>query len=185
MSKCSVWSTRKSKVRYWTLFRPKYCAVDAYHERRRRRRSHDTYFGDPEGPLLDLTVELDEDERARRRTDLMEEAEEAEMSIDLAEMLYDVAREEGIDPELAFEVVRSGIAVCPPDGGLSNAPEHPTTDKYRPEWLQPAVESDDLLRERALRLSFRRIRRLLEEHGSPEAAFRAFAAEPDVGPCGY
>jgi len=89
-------------------------ALDAYRERRRRRRASDTYFGDPEGPLLDLELELDEDERTRRRTDLMDEAEQAEMSIDLAEMLYDVAREEGIDPELAFEVVRSGIAVCPP-----------------------------------------------------------------------
>src|SRR5438876_10429506 len=27
MSKCSVWMMRKSKVRYWTLFCPKYCAA--------------------------------------------------------------------------------------------------------------------------------------------------------------
>src|SRR5690606_41609917 len=30
MSKRSVWRTRKSNVRYWTLFRPKYCAAATF-----------------------------------------------------------------------------------------------------------------------------------------------------------
>ena len=36
-----------------------------------------------------------------------------------------------------------------------------------------------------LRMSFRRLRALLEEHGEPAAAFRAYAHEPDVGLFGF
>jgi hypothetical protein len=36
-----------------------------------------------------------------------------------------------------------------------------------------------------LRMSFRRLRGLLEEHPQPEEALRAFAREPDVGHYGY
>jgi hypothetical protein len=82
--------------------------------------------------------------------------------------------------------VRSGLGICPPGEGVSNAPSQPTSDKYAPGWLlQPASSPDDLLRERMLRISFRRLRAMLEEHPEPADAMRAFAREPDAGVFGY
>jgi len=48
------------------------------------------------------------------------------------------------------------------DGGVANAADQPASDKYYPTWLLPATPTDDVLRERMLRLSFRRLRSLLE-----------------------
>lgn len=157
-------------------------ALQAYRERRRRRRADDTYFGS-----ADLLAEagVDAAELSRRRVDIVQEAQAAGMPAELAEMLYDVARDEGLDPAFAYELVRSGLGVAPPREGIDNAPEQPTTDKYVPEWLLPAQPPDEVLRERMLRLSFRRLRALLEAHPAPEDALRAFAREPDVGQYGY
>jgi hypothetical protein len=160
-------------------------ALAAYRERRRRRRGEDTYFGSAECLLGPQETDAPPSERSRRRIEVMNEAAEAGMPGDLADLLYEVALEEGVDPALAYDLVRSGLGVCPPAEGLLNAPEHPTTDKYRPEWLTEPIPPDILLRERMLRLSFRRLRRLLESHDSPDEAFRAFAREPDVGQMGY
>ena len=107
------------------------------------------------------------------------------MPTQLAEKLYEISLEEGLDPELAYEVVCSGLGVLPPPEGISNAPEQPTVDKYLPSWMFPPLPADEVLRERTLRFSFRRVRRLIEEHGDTDAALRAFAEEPDVGPVGY
>lgn len=160
--------------------------LEAYRERRRTRRGDDTWYGAAEGLLEDADHGLDADGASRRRSELVEEAREAGMPDALAELFYDVAGEEGLDPLLAFELVRSGLGIVPPAEGLDNAPDEPTTDKYRPEWLEPPVPPDTLLRERALRVSFRRLRRLLEEHaGDAAAAFEAFAHEPDAGVLGY
>lgn len=159
-------------------------ALDAYRERRRRRRGEDTYVGS-----ADLLGNLDElaskAEHERRRVEIMEDAAEAGMSPELADMLYAIAREEGLDPAIGFEIVRSGLGVAPPPGGISNAPQQPTTDKYRPEWLESPIGPDELLRERTLRLSFRRLRGFLEQHADPAEALRAFAQEPDVDHVGY
>ncbi|HEX6909346.1 MAG TPA: hypothetical protein VF142_03075 [Longimicrobium sp.] len=161
-------------------------ALHDYRERRRIRRGGDTWFGDGEGLLEQAEQGLNADDISRRRIDVIQECVAVGMSDELAEMLYDVAREEGLDPALAYELVRSGLGVMPPAEGTHNAPEFATTDKYRPEWLEPAVDPDTLLRERTLRLSFRRLRALLEQHTDDAvAAFRAFAREPDVGPVGY
>ena len=160
--------------------------LNAYRERRRLRRGEDTWFGDGEGLVEVAEQGLDAEALSRRRLDVIQEAVDVGMADELAEMLYDVAREEGLDPVLAFELVRSGMGVLPPAGGVDNAPEFPTADKYRPEWLEPPVDPDTQLRERTLRLSFRRLRGLLDQHpGDPAEAFRAFAREPDVGPVGY
>lgn len=160
--------------------------LNAYRERRRLRRGEDTWFGDGEGLLEVAEQGLDSDALSRRRLDVIQEALDLGMGDELAEMLYDVAREEGLDPVLGFELVRSGMGVLPPRDGVENAPGFPTADKYRPEWLEPPVDPDTLLRERTLRFSFRRLRALLEQNtGSPAEAFRAFAREPDVGPVGY
>jgi hypothetical protein len=161
-------------------------ALEAYRERRRRRRGEDTWFGSAEGLLPHVNAEGSREEVVQRRQELLEEAVGEGMSMELAEQLYDVAREEGLDPGLAYELVRCGLGVCPPDDGVSNAPAEPSSDKYAPGWLlQPASAPDDVLRERMLRLSFRRIRSLLEQHEDPEDAVRAFAQEPDVGLNGY
>lgn len=159
-------------------------ALAAYRERRRQRRGDDTWFGAGEG-LLD-EAGLNADEVSRRRMDVIQEAVAVGMSDELAEMLYDVAHEEGLDPAMAYELVRSGMGVLPPADGVDNAPQFATSDKYRPEWLEEPVDPDTVLRERTLRFSFRRLRGLLEQHtGDASAAFRAFAREPDVGPVGY
>jgi hypothetical protein len=42
-----------------------------------------------------------------------------------------------------------------------------------------------MLRERMLRVSFRRLRGLLEANDDVDQAFRLFANEPDVGHYGY
>lgn len=159
--------------------------LHAYQERRRRRRAGDTYFGSADCLLVAAEAGAAEAELSRRRMDILEEAQAAGMSPDLAEMMYDVAREEGLDPALAYELVKSGLGVAPPEGGVANTPSAPTTDKYVPEWLAPPVPTDEVLRERMLRLSFRRLRALLEERNDPGEAIRAFAREPDVGQYGY
>ena len=159
-------------------------ALDAYRERRRNRRGVDTYFGSAE--LLEHANEvLSKAEHERRRTEIMNDAAAAGMPSELADMLYDIAREERLDPALAFELVRSGLGVAPPPDGISNAPFQPTTDKYAPEWLGGPIGADELLRERTLRLSFRRLRGLLEKFDDPVQAFQAFAREPDVEHVGY
>ena len=155
-------------------------ALHAFRERRRRRRAVDTWFGSAEGLLGD-----DDAERARRRMYVIEEAQAEGMSPELAEMMYDVAAEEGLDPALAYELVCSGLGVAPPAGGVANAGDQPASDKYYPTWLLPASPTDDILRERMLRLSFRRLRALLEVHVDPAEAFRLYAREPDVGVYGF
>lgn len=159
-------------------------ALDAFRERRRRRRGEDTYFGSAD-LLLERVEEGEERERAQRRIEVLDAAAEDGMPHELAELLYDAARESGVDPWLAYELVRSGLGVLPPAEGVSNAPSQPETDKYVPEWLAPAIPTDALLRERMLRLSLLRLRALLERHESAEEALRAFAREPDVGYLGY
>lgn len=158
-------------------------ALHSYHERRQRRRAADTWFGSASGLLAEEGVGADE--RVRRRMDVIAEAQAEGMSPDLAEMMYDVAREEGVDPSLAYELVRSGMGVAPPREGLESAAPHPASDKYYPTWLFPASQTDDVLRERMLRVSFRRLRSLLEQHADPSEALRAYAREPDVGVYGF
>jgi hypothetical protein len=160
-------------------------ALNEYRERRRRRRAEDTYFGSSDCILSRTDGPSGDPELTSRRVEIMEAAAQSGMPPELAELLYDVARDEGLDPALGYELVRSGLGVCPPDDGISNAPTQPTTDKYIPEWLDPAVPPDTLLRERMLRLSFRRLLSLLERHEEVDDAFRAFAREPDVGYMGY
>lgn len=159
--------------------------LDAYRERRRRRRAEDTYFGSADALLDHVEQGLDAAELERRRDALIEDARDVGMPRELVELLYDIAREEGLDPGLGFELVRSGLGVCPPPDGISNAADRPTTDRYLPPWMFPPTPTDLLLRERTLHLSFRRLRALLEEHHDIEDAFRSFALDPDVAHCGY
>lgn len=159
--------------------------LHAFRERRRRRRAEDTYFGSADLLLPGEEGGVAERELERRRSEVLEDAEEAGMSHELAELMYDVALDEGLDPTLAFELVRTGLGVAPPPEGLSNASEQPVIDKYLPTWIFPPEPTDHLLRERMLRTSFRRLRSILEQHPDADEAFRIFANEPDVGHYGY
>jgi hypothetical protein len=159
--------------------------LHAFKERRRRRRGDDTYFGSAECFLPTGETEPENPERERRRSEVMDDAQAAGMPHELAELMYDVALEEGLDPGLAFELVRSGLGVCPPLDGMSNESAAPATDKYLPPWMFPASPPDHMMRERTLHLSLRRLRSLLERHHDVDEAFRQFANDPDVGHCGY
>jgi hypothetical protein len=160
-------------------------ALEAYRERRRRRRGEDTYFGSLDCLIGRAEEGLNPDEISSRRAEIMEEAEDVGMPLALAELLYDIARDEGLDPALGFDLVRCGLGVLPPAEGLSNAASEPTSDKYLPDWMFPPAPTDDVLRERMLRLSFRRLRSFLEREGDVRKALGTFAAEPDVGHFGY
>ena len=103
--------------------------LHAFRERRRRRRGEDTYFGSAECFVDPGEHAPDSPDRERRRSEVMADAQAAGMSHDLAELMYDVAIEEGLDPGLGFELVRSGLSVCPPADGMSNASNAPATDK--------------------------------------------------------
>jgi hypothetical protein len=160
-------------------------ALHGYRERRRRRRGEDTYFGSADALLEQCEAGLDAGDVERRRSEIIEDGEEAGMPRDLVELLYDVAREEGLDPGLGLELVKSGLGVAPPPEGLSTESAAPASDRYLPPWMFPASPPDHLLRERTLHVSFRRLRSLLETHHDPDEAFRRFATDPDVDHVGY
>ncbi len=159
--------------------------LEGFRERRRRRRGEDTYFGS--SALFRATIEdgVSLDELDSRRSSILEEAVAEGVPLDLAEFLYDIAWEEGLDPAVGFELVRTGLGVAPPADGVSTTAEAPAVDRYLPAWMFPPTPPDALLRERMLRFSFRRLRRFLEEEDDVDEAFRKFANEPDVGHYGY
>ncbi len=123
-------------------------------------------------------------EHERRRTDLVERAViESGLERERAEEAYDLAREEGLDPALAFQLLYCGVLVHGPDDARPTASRHDTVlEEMPPEWIAgPPPPAAEARRERTLRASFRRLRALLEECGTPEDALVAFAEEPDVG----
>lgn len=160
-------------------------ALEGYRERRRKRRGDDTYFGSSD--ILQMAVEegISVQELDSRRASIMEEAELDGVPRDLAELLYDIALEEGLDPAIGYELVRTGLGVAPPPEGLTSASEEPVIDKYLPNWIFPATPPDQMLRERMLRVSFRRLRSFLEAEEDVQSALLGFAKEPDVGHFGY
>jgi len=160
-------------------------ALAGYRERRRRRRGEDTWFGSEELFREVVTRGLSIDELDSRRASILEESEEQGVPPDLAELAYDVAWEEGLDPAVGYELVRTGLGVAPPEDGVTTRSDQPEADRYLPTWMFPATPPETMLRERMLRFSFRRLRSFLEEEGDPDEAFRRFANEPDVGHFGY
>lgn len=139
-----------------------------------------------QGPALEGGTVLP----TRRREELVEHAASAwRIARPRAELVYDVAVECGLDPPFAFELVRSEVAVC---GGPSerSVPPRETVLEGPPEWITPAEvreaeTTEDVERERRLRLSFRRVRGYLEQSESAAAALGAFVEDPDVWACGY
>jgi hypothetical protein len=123
-------------------------------------------------------------ETHRRRAELVDHATTVLGDRDFSEFVYDVAVAEAVDPGLAFELVFSGLAVCEPrESGLEN---QEILVETAPEWVQaPPVFDAVAQRERRLRSSLRRLRHMVENSSSIEAALAAYADEPDVYSCGY
>lgn len=119
----------------------------------------------------------------RRRAQLVDRAvEESGLEWEDAEGVYDLATDEGLDPALAFELLHCRVLVHAPEDVLPAELRGDTLlEATPPEWIggRPPAERE-ARRERRLRSSFRRLRRLLEERGSPEDALVAFTEEPDV-----
>jgi hypothetical protein len=114
-------------------------ALEGYRERRRRRRAEDTYFGSQELLREVMAEGLTKDELDSRRASILEDAERHGVPADLAALLYDIAWEEGIDPAVGYELVRTGLGVGPPAGGVETIPEQPMVDRYLPTWMFPAT----------------------------------------------
>lgn len=122
-------------------------------------------------------------ERGRRRQEVIGRAvEEGGVERALAEQVYDVALEEGVEPAFALELVRCGVAV---GGEPEEAPDAETIQVGAPPWLVEAPSRGEADRERRLRLSLRRLRGLLETHDTAEDALIAFVREPDVDERGF
>ncbi len=120
----------------------------------------------------------------RRRSELVERAVRASgLEWGEAEAVYDIAREEGLDPALAFELLHCRVLVLGPEDVRPTESRAGTELEERPpEWIAaPPPPEEVARRERRLRASFRRVRKLLEERGTPEEALVAFVEEPDVG----
>ena len=120
----------------------------------------------------------------RRRSELVDRAvRDSGMDWSDAERVYDLACEEGLDPALAFELLHCRVLVVGPRNVQPReAGDATELEATPPEWIaQPPPPAAEARRERRLRGSFRRLRRLLEERGAPEEALVAFAEEPDVG----
>jgi hypothetical protein len=136
------------------------------------------------GELVAGAVEIRSTAPERRREELVEQAEREDgWERRLAERVYDIAREEGLHPELAYLLVRTGIGVASPE------PEATADDEAKmdgvPEWVGAESLDAGELRDGRLRRGFRRLRGRLEAAGSTEEGVRAFLDEPDVGDCSY
>jgi hypothetical protein len=135
--------------------------------------------------LIQRAEQLASDDAPRRRVELVEMAMQAGHSHAYADQIYDLAEEEGIDPTFAFELVLNGIGVrelTPPsdDEWVESQVEAP------PEWVAGTEPAPDAAaRERHMRTTFRRLRRMFDEHESPKAALQAFAREPDIAEVEY
>jgi hypothetical protein len=135
--------------------------------------------------LIERAPDIAADETPRRRIELVERATSDGHSIEYADLIYDIAEEEGIDPALAFELVLNGIGVrelAPPndDRWVETQVEAP------PKWVtEPRTAPAAAAPERHMRTTFRRLRSLIEQHGSLRAALEAFAQQPDVAEMKY
>ncbi|HEX2165771.1 MAG TPA: hypothetical protein VHG09_00915 [Longimicrobiales bacterium] len=117
----------------------------------------------------------------RRHEALMEWAEsELGLEREYAEEIYALAEEEDLEPVYAFHLVNAGIGVRELESPEQDMEE--TVQQAPPDWVaEDAVKLEDVVLERRLRASFRRLRSHLEECAKPPDAIREFLAEPDVG----
>jgi hypothetical protein len=134
--------------------------------------------------LIQNAEQIASDDAPRRRIELVERAVAAGHSVEYADLIYDIAEEERVDPAIAFELVLNGIGVrdlSPPsdDTWVESQVEAP------PAWVTQPDASPVAAPERHMRTTFRRLRALFEQHPTPRAALEAFAREPDVAEMKY
>jgi hypothetical protein len=134
--------------------------------------------------LIQQADHIASEDTPRRRIDLVEQAVAAGHSIEFADLIYDLAEEERVDPALAFALVLNGIGVrqlSPPsdDQWVETQVEAPPGWVTQPD--APAVAAS----ERQMRATFRRLRAAFDDHDSPRAALEAFASQPDVAEMKY
>jgi soluble lytic murein transglycosylase-like protein len=97
---------------------------------------------------------------------ILQESEHHEIPVDLAESIYDVAAAEGIEPRVAFSLVRVESEFFPraisSAGAVGLTQVMPSTAFS----LDPELEYHDLfVGETNLRLGFRYLRRMIEQYG--------------------
>jgi hypothetical protein len=126
----------------------------------------------------------DESEVSRRREDLVERATAAGFTREIADHMYDVAEEEGVDPAVAFELVLCNVGVRELEPPQTHSWEE-TQVEAAPSWVSHLLTPEDAARERRVRNSFRRLRHVMDNAVSTEAGLRAFVSEPDVGVINY
>ena len=118
--------------------------------------------------------------REHRREALIERAESRGIARGEAEMAYDLALEEGLEPAYALAVVGQGISVR----ALGETSGVETTDT-EPGWIDRPPSAEEARRERRLRDTFRRLRSFLDKGPTPRDAITRFAREPDLEPYDY
>ena len=114
-----------------------------------------------------------------RAEDLLQFSARYQIPADLTELIYDVAISEGIDPELAFRLVRLESAFK--TDALSHADAYglaqvqPATARYYVPMITPEQLYDP---ETNLRIGFRYLRDLLEAYGDAKLALLAYNRGP-------
>jgi hypothetical protein len=128
------------------------------------------------GRMIETADELCGDGELRREP-LVERAEAQGVDRGLAERAYDLAMEEKLPPAYGMAITAAGVSVQPLE---SPRPDVGETSSGEPSWVDkpPAPGEADL--ERRLRQTFRRLRSFVDDAPSPQAAFSAFAREPDL-----
>jgi len=124
-------------------------------------------------------------ESSVRHADLISAAEErTHIPVSVLERAYDIAQEAGLDPGLALELVGCGVAFVELEQPASVAGQAHSSNP--PEWVAPPAEAaSELVLERRLRLTFRRLRTVLEQVDNLPKALEQFAQEADVQPYDY
>ena len=97
----------------------------------------------------------------------------------LTERIYDAALNAGIDPDLAFRLVKVESSfrrrAIGPAGSIGYTQVQPRTAR----WLDPSVSREDLFEtETNLRIGFRYLRILLDRYGSRSMALLAYNRGP-------
>lgn len=132
--------------------------------------------------LLDRAARFEgEPATSRRREELVERAIAAGHPREYADLLYDVAEEEGVDPAVAFEIVLCGVGVRELIQPVEDQWEEAQIEAPPPWISDDPPTADAAARERHARISFRRLRSIMENQPTAEDALRAFVSEPDVG----
>lgn len=117
--------------------------------------------------------------RIERRERVRAFAERFGVSLELSERIYDAARNEGIEPELAFRLVRVESrfqrGAIGPAGSIGYTQVQPRTAR----WLDPGVSTEELFEtETNLRLGFRYLRMLIDRYGDLRIALLAYNRGP-------